>query len=146
MRSAPTLVCELSRSRLELAVLAGLALAALAAPILAPIQPAARAALIAGALLATAAALAAIRRRDWTSLTLRGDGGATLRRAGGAEWIASLVDGAVLGPLVVLTLRGPDGRMTRLPLYPDAVDRETRRRLRVLLRYGWRAEPPGAIR
>ena len=99
-----------------------------------------------GALLATAAALAAIRRRDWTSLTLRGDGGATLRRAGGAEWIASLVDGAVLGPLVVLTLRGPDGRMTRLPLYPDAVDRETRRRLRVLLRYGWRAEPPGAIR
>ena len=69
-----------------------------------------------------------------------------LRRPGLPEWRGTLAQATVLGPLVVLALRESGGATLRLPVYPDSTDADTQRRLRVLLRHGWRAEPGDAIR
>jgi len=146
MRSAPTLVCELARSRAELLAIGVLTTAALAAPWLAALAAGWRAALVAGAVAAGAFALREWRRRPWTALALAGDGTAVLRAQGLPEWRGTLTQATVLGPLVVLALKDAGGASLRLPIYPDSTDADTRRRLRVLLRHGWRAEPGDAIR
>lgn len=94
------------------------------------------------AILATAAlAYAAIafwryRHPRVIALTWRSDGSVSLRladRKGEAADVQGTLHGArVLGPLVVLHLRWPDGRAD-LWLVPDNLDPDTGRRLRVRL-------------
>jgi hypothetical protein len=146
MRSAPTLACELVRSRIELAAIGALTLAALAAPWAAPIGMGARIALSAGALSATAAALSGWRRRPWVALSFGDEGRVVLRRADASEWPGRLREATLLGPLVVVALEGEGGGRLYLPLYPDSTDPDSLRHIRVLLRHGRRAEPGGAIR
>ena len=146
MRSAPTLACELRASRIELVSIASFALAASLAPWAAPLDGGVRLALCAAALVAAGLALRARRRREWNGLSLAGTGAAVLRHPGHGDRTARLEHATVLGPLVVLELACEDGRRLRLPLYPDSTDRDSLRRLRVLLRHGWRAEAGAAIR
>ena len=146
MRSAPTLACELGRSRIELSAIAALTLAALAAPWAAPIGPGARIMLSAVALSAMAFALSGWRRRPWVGMVLADEGRVVLRRADASEWRGTLREATLLAPLVVLALDGEGGARLHLPIYPDSTDRDSLRRLRVLLRHGCRAKPGDAIR
>src|SRR5262245_21960617 len=109
MRSAPTLACELARSRIELLAILALTAAALAAPWLAALATGWRVPLTAGALAACALALRDWRRRPWTGLALAGDGTAVLRAPGRPEWRGTLAQATILGPLVVLALKEQGG-------------------------------------
>ena len=146
MKSARTLACELRRSRVELLAILLLTAAALAAPWAAPLAEGARAVLSLAALAAGGYAAWERSRRRWTALALSGDGAVALRAGAQAEWRGTLQQATVLGPILVLAVRAEDGASFRLPLYPDSADRDMLRRLRVLLRHGWRPEPGGAIR
>ncbi len=83
--------------------------------------------------------------RDWrrSGWKLDGDGAWSWRRANGAAGTASLVQATLLGPLLVLNLRAAEGRID-LPIWPDALDDATRRRLRVrLANLSAEPAPPG---
>ena len=146
MRSAPTLACELARSRVELHAIAVLTLAGLVAPWAAPIGTGARLVLSAMALAVFTVALLGWRRRPWVSLAFDDEGKVLLRRSDASAWSGTLREATLLGPLVVLALDGQGGMRLHLPVYPDSTDRDSLRRLRVLLRHGRRAEPGDAIR
>ena len=98
------------------------------------------------ALAGTAWALLGWRRRPWVELVLADEGRVVLRRADAAEWRGTLREATLLGPLAVLALDGEGGGRLHLPIYPDSTDRDSLRRLRVLLRHGRRAKPGDAIR
>ena len=146
MKSAPTLVCELRRSRIEPFAISLLTAAALLAPWLAPVGAGTRVALSLAALAAAGWAVRDWSARDWRELSLGGDGAVVLRAVGRADWRGALAHATVLGPLVVLAMRHEGGGMLRLPIYPDGTDGDSLRRLRVLLRHGWRTEAGDAIR
>ena len=146
MRSAPTLVCELRRSRVELGAILLAIAAALAAALVASMAVPFRVVLVAATLPAGALAFRDRLRRPWIELALAGNGALVLRGPSGPEWRGTLTEATVLGPLVVLTARDAGGGTVRLPIYPDSVDADAQRRLRVLLRHGWRAESADAIR
>ncbi len=54
------------------------------------------------------------------------------QRVGGSGGGAVLTQATLLGPLIVLNFRSSDGRID-LPIWPDQLDTDTRRRLRVRL-------------
>lgn len=61
-----------------------------------------------------------------------GEGAWRWRRGDGKEGDAVLAQATLLGPLIVLNLRSASGRID-LPVWPDQLDVETRRKLRVRL-------------
>ena len=63
---------------------------------------------------------------------LDGEGAWHWRRADMTEGDAALTQATLLGPLIVLNLRDSSGRVD-LPIWPDQLDAETHRRLRVRL-------------
>ena len=72
--------------------------------------------------------------RIWDASSWRFDGEGLWgwQRVDGATGTATLAQATLLGPLVVLNLRDASGRID-LPIWPDQLDIDTRRRLRVRL-------------
>ena len=75
--------------------------------------------------------------RAWRGSTWRFDGEGEWRwlRQGGSEGSATFRQATLLGPLIVLNLRDAGGRID-LPIWPDQLDDDARRRLRVRLSQG----------
>jgi hypothetical protein len=147
MRSVPTVVCELRRSRLEAALIVLLSVAALGAPWLSPLPPWLRLALTGLALGFGSWSWRLRARRDYARVALAGDGRVQLLDAAGVQESLEFRNAVLLGPLLVLELRRENGKGLHLALFRDSLVGDDWRRLRVLLRHGLHADgPPPVIR
>jgi len=72
------------------------------------------------------------RTWDGSCWQLDGEGVWRWQRVDGAEGTVTLEQATMLGPLIVLNLRDATGRVD-LPIWPDQLDADTRRHLRVRL-------------
>ena len=131
MRSAPDISFELKPSALELALLAVVTALALIGAWGADLDGLTRAALAALVLVVVAAALRRRLRPPLTAVRWRGDGEVRVTLRDGSEVEASL-SGRPWGPLIVLSLAWRQRRLG-LWLWPDQLDADSRRRLRIRL-------------
>lgn len=136
MRSAPAIGFEYRPSRTLSVCIVVLAALAVVAVALSGCPRWMSAILAFAALAYGAAGLWRYRHPRVAALTWRSDGGISIRfsgRGGGVEDVeGELRDARVLGFLIALQLRWPEGRAS-IWLLPDNLDADTRRRLRVRL-------------
>jgi toxin CptA len=136
MRSAPAIGFECRPSRSLSACIVVVTALALAAIATSGLRLWVNAILATGALVYGATALWRYRRPRVIALTWRTDGSVSIRlaqHAGQSEEVqGALQDARVLGFLIVLHLRWPEGR-AGIWLLPDNLDADARRRLRVRL-------------
>ena len=131
MRSAPDISFELKPSPSELTLLAAMTLLALVGAWGADLDGLTRLALAAVVLAVAGDALRRRLRPPLTAVRWRGDGEVRVMLHDGSEAEATL-SGRRWGPLIVLALAWR-GRQLGLWLWPDQLDADTRRRLRMRL-------------
>ncbi len=133
MSSAPTITFEVRPSRWLAALVGLVALAAMVAVLASRLSwPLRLAACVAVAVYA-GWSVRKLLRQPLRAVSWHADDRCTLHLADGRQATGRLLGGRTLGPLVVLRLTWPQGGATALPLFPDSLDADTRRRLRMRL-------------
>lgn len=132
-RSDAPIRIELAGSRLLAGGIGVAALLAVLALLLSGLPVSAAVVVAIGVGLATLHAARAARALPGTALRIDAAGAVNLRDPDGSEHRTTLAGHAAVGPLVLLVLRPAAGPVRRLPVFRDAIDDDSWRRLRVFV-------------